>query len=157
MLVHLWGANIITFLCGYFELLWQHKRWLQADLGLYFTDGRRLIGPHKTYLVLIPIIAFTVSLGYFISSPYLGLLYGLGMYVGSLILSFIKRRFAIKQGDRLVILDQIDYILGTALVFIVAGESVVLPVFLCSILISIPVHSAANLVAHQVGLKKVPW
>jgi len=157
MLIHLWVANTVAF---FFAKFWQsHKTWIwpPADFGYNFFDHRRIFGKHKTYINL-PIILFSgMFVGYFFSTVYLGFLYALGMYIGSFILSFYKRRINVKPGSCAPFLDQSDYIVGTLLVFLIFKQPINLAVFAVATIITIPVHAFGNVVLYKLKLKNVPW
>lgn len=86
----------------------------------------------------------------------LAVLLSIGAIVGDLIKSFFKRRFGIKSGQKWVIADQLDFILG-GLIF----SSLITPppTWLVAILLIVTffIHLWSNFFAHKLGLKKVPW
>ena len=85
-----------------------------------------------------------------------------GALVGDLIKSFIKRRIGKQRGEKWLIADQIDFLLGSFLFsflfareWFVANFRIYHIVFL---LIFTPlIHLATNILAYVLKLKKVPW
>ncbi|NCN07357.1 CDP-2,3-bis-(O-geranylgeranyl)-sn-glycerol synthase [Candidatus Falkowbacteria bacterium] len=85
-----------------------------------------------------------------------GLLAGLGAILGDLIKSFFKRRFNIKSGSSWPVFDQLDFIAGffIATYYLVGFDvGVVVVVFLITLIL----HPLTNLLAYQLGFKKVWW
>lgn len=156
------------------------------DFGhLYARDGRRLLGPSKTWSGFLCGTAFAVVVGlvleYLIliappdlqlvprfgpsllaSVPVLVLL-GAGALTGDAIGSFIKRRRAIAPGGRMFLLDQLLFVLvpvglGLALVpatFDPAFWS--LEAVAWTAFFTIVLHIVFNYIGFWLGLKKVPW
>lgn len=89
---------------------------------------------------------------YFEVSFYLAL----GAIIGDLVKSFFKRRFGIKSGEKWVVADQLDFIIGGILLsLIVRPVEPWLAVLLA--IGTIFIHSGTNWIAFELGLKKVPW
>ncbi len=98
--------------------------------------GKPLLGKNKTWRGLISgtvcamIIAFLQFLLYsvpFFSSISLldysnflliGFLLGLGAHFGDLLESFLKRRIGIKPGQSLIMLDQLDWVMGSLILLL---------------------------------------
>lgn len=157
MLTHLWMINLIVILISKYWRVDRNLFWPPTDFGKYFFDRRRIFGDHKTYLLLPIEIITGVLVGLLFKDAGTGILYSLGWFLGSHLLSFIKRRLNIKPGDPLPILDQTDYIIGTLIVFLIFKKEVEIDVFILSTLITLPVHVLGNIVLYKLKLKKVPW
>ncbi len=84
------------------------------------------------------------------------ILLSFGAIIGDLVKSFFKRRFGIKSGQRWVIADQLDFILGG----LILSSFLVLPEIWLVVILLIAtffIHLWSNFFAHKLGLKKVPW
>ncbi|PIT84102.1 hypothetical protein COU37_04925 [Candidatus Micrarchaeota archaeon CG10_big_fil_rev_8_21_14_0_10_45_29] len=145
------------------------------DAGKKFFDKRPIFGKGKTWLgiaggmgagllvaaleaYLLPSTQFDI----FGSKPALYLLAGAllsaGALFGDLAGSFIKRRLAIPSGKP-SFLDQLTFLFGALLFAFPFGFGMALEganlIFL--IIITYLIHRGANLAAHFIGIKKVPW
>ena len=131
------------------------------DGGRNFTDGRQILGSHKTFRGLFAGILAGTIFG-FVEYPFgpqmplAGFLIGLGAVLGDLLGAFLKRRLDIKPGDPLPIIDQLDFVFGAlalgSLVFPLPWMSVFLIV-----LATPPIHLGTNYGAYLLGLKKTYW
>ncbi len=87
---------------------------------------------------------------------YLGTLMGLGVMLGDLCKSFLKRRIGIKPGKPWYIIDQIDYILGATLLtspFFFPGWIDLIVLIAVSFILSIIV----NHIAYWLRIRPVKW
>ena len=69
---------------------------------------------------------------------------------------FFKRRNKINQGEEVLFLDQLDFVIG-GMIF---GSLIYAPEFYEIIFvgaITLIVHKASNFIAYKIKLKKVPW
>lgn len=150
------------------------------DLGLRWR-GVRIFGPNKTWRglffgVLAAVLTgmlqqnFSGQAALFLSetlkldstlrlpemSIALAFLLGFGAMAGDAVKSFFKRRMGIESGQPAPLLDQLDYIFGA---FFLAW--LVVPVnleyFALVIIVTVPIHLMANLIAWLLKLKNVPW
>ncbi|MGQ4833318.1 MAG: CDP-2,3-bis-(O-geranylgeranyl)-sn-glycerol synthase [Candidatus Asgardarchaeia archaeon] len=89
-------------------------------------------------------------------SPLIAAIIGLGALLGDLAGAFIKRRFKLKRGTFVPILDQIDFVAG-ALAF---SSLFLLPdlLILATIFFVTPaIHAISNIVGYLLKVKKEPW
>ena len=87
-----------------------------------------------------------------------GFLLGLGTMTGDLFGSFIKRRQKIAQGKPSLAMDQLMFLLfALAFSYPVASGLLSLEAVLFLAVLTYFVHVVANVLAHRLGLKKVPW
>ncbi|MEM4554448.1 MAG: CDP-2,3-bis-(O-geranylgeranyl)-sn-glycerol synthase [Candidatus Anstonellaceae archaeon] len=87
-----------------------------------------------------------------------GFLLGLGTMTGDLVGSFIKRRQGIPQGKPSFLLDQLSFLLFALLFsYPVASHLISLQSLALLMFLTYFVHVSANIFAHKIGLKKVPW
>ncbi|MFH1722720.1 MAG: CDP-2,3-bis-(O-geranylgeranyl)-sn-glycerol synthase [Candidatus Altiarchaeota archaeon] len=81
---------------------------------------------------------------------------GLGAMLGDMAGSFIKRQSGLDRGAPVPLLDQLDYIFGS-FVFSIPFVTIPLSLFFWILIVTVPVHVAANIFAWLIKLKKVPW
>lgn len=86
----------------------------------------------------------------------LAFLISLGAMVGDMVESFGKRMMGLPSGHPAPILDQLDYIFG-AFFFAWLVVPVNLDYFALAVLITIPLHVVANIVAWALKIKRVWW
>ena len=155
------------------------------DLGRNWPDGRRILGPSKTWsgflfgtiaaipivllqawlilhappnLALVPIYATTVA-----GAVPIALLLTGGALTGDALGSFIKRRLGYGSGARVLGLDQLPFVLlpiGLGLllfpnVFVVTFLSV--EALLWVLVLTLGLHTLFNWIGFKIGTKKVPW
>jgi CDP-2,3-bis-(O-geranylgeranyl)-sn-glycerol synthase len=89
-------------------------------------------------------------------STTLAFLIGFGAMTGDAVKSFFKRRMGIESGQPAPLLDQLDYIFG-AFFFAWLITPIKLEYFALVIIITVPIHLTANLIAWLLKLKNVPW
>jgi len=89
-------------------------------------------------------------------STHLAFLLSLGAMIGDLSASFIKRRMNFPRGAMLPLVDQLDYIFGA---FFLAWTEVHVNLYWLgiAILITLPLHFLAYLIAYSIRLKDVWW
>ncbi|HEV2231468.1 MAG TPA: CDP-archaeol synthase [Thermoplasmata archaeon] len=156
------------------------------DLGRNWPwDGRRLLGPSKTwagflfgptfavpfgllqaYLILIapPDLALVPQFGVSVlASLPLVLTLGFGALSGDAIGSFVKRRLGRESGARTWALDQLPFILLPVGIGLVAFPAVFVPTFASLealgwlVVFTLGLHVAFNYIGYWAGWKKVPW
>ncbi|MCD6447718.1 MAG: CDP-2,3-bis-(O-geranylgeranyl)-sn-glycerol synthase [Thermoplasmata archaeon] len=85
-----------------------------------------------------------------------------GALFGDMMKSFVKRRIGKKRGEKWIIADQIDFLLGAFLFAFLFAREWFLSAFqwyhIIFLLILTPlIHLATNILAYLLKLKKVPW
>jgi CDP-2,3-bis-(O-geranylgeranyl)-sn-glycerol synthase len=137
---------------------------LPIDLGNNFLDGKPIFGRNKTFRGFLAGLAVGTAVGLVESIAFgyrleFGLLLSLGALFGDLAGAFVKRRFSIRPGDMLPVVDQVDFIIG-AIVFSLPlslqFESPTL-LFAAVLVITPPIHLLTNFAAYKLGLKNNPW
>jgi len=138
--------------------------------------GQPLFGSHKTYRgmffgVLVGIFSFhiqgilyqyqfiqSISLfDYNESSPAIGLGLGFGAVLGDLVKSFFKRRVNIAPGNSWTPFDQIDWILGAALLTIPFIETRIPALFIVlSLVLGFLFHLIFKRVGYWMGVETSP-
>jgi CDP-2,3-bis-(O-geranylgeranyl)-sn-glycerol synthase len=155
------------------------------DLGRNWGDGRRLLGPSKTwsgfwfgtlfgmpfgllqaYLWLIapPSLQVVPSFGPSVGAAVpLVFLLTAGALTGDALGSFVKRRWGRPSGARTILLDQLPFVLVPVVLGLLLFPATFDPVFLTAegilwlIVFTLGFHAAFNWVGYRVGWKRVPW
>ena len=127
------------------------------DGGRVLSDGRRLLGDHKTIYGTLAGVVVGSAVGLAQMSPFRGFLFASGAILGDLVFAFFKRRLDIRPGQPLPLWDQVGFIL-----FAIALGSLVQPAptweqDAAMIVTTIPVHYVSNLFAWGLKMKKEPW
>jgi CDP-2,3-bis-(O-geranylgeranyl)-sn-glycerol synthase len=138
------------------------------DFNLKY-KGKRLLGDGKSILgFLAGIICGSLAgmaLGFAI--PEFVLLFGtsyfllvfllaFGAMLGDIVESFVKRRLGKKRGERWLVFDQLDFIIGGLILsLLIRLPELWLVVIL--LVATIFIHIMTNMAAYKLGLKKVPW
>ncbi len=124
--------------------------------------GKPIFGPHKTWSGLIAGIVLGILTGYVesIFLPYMaitGIALTLGTHAGDLLGSFVKRRMGTASGTEVMLLDQYPFLI-LALVFAYPlGNMPGIYGVLFLLVVTGLVHRYANIIAHRIKLKAVPW
>ena len=131
------------------------------DFGKKFFDGKPIFGTNKTFRGFFFGLAIGVCVGLIqcvvFGYPWLfSVLSPLGALLGDLTGAFIKRRFGIRPGGLLPIVDQIDFVVG-ALLFSLPLAIVSLELAVTVLLITPPIHLFTNFLAYKLKLKNNPW
>jgi CDP-2,3-bis-(O-geranylgeranyl)-sn-glycerol synthase len=155
------------------------------DLGRTFRDGRRWLGPSKTWSGFLIGVLFPLPFGLLmawlilIAPPSLAivprfaptvlgalpvlLLLTVGAMAGDALGSFIKRRLGRQSGSRTIVLDQLPFVLVPILLGILVFPGIFVPTFvslealLWVLVFTFGLHSGFNWVGYWTGAKKVPW
>jgi CDP-2,3-bis-(O-geranylgeranyl)-sn-glycerol synthase len=136
---------------------------LPIDLGNNFLDGKPIFGRNKTFRGFLAGLAVGTAVGLVESIAFgyrleFGLLLSLGALFGDLAGAFVKRRFSIRPGDMLPVVDQVDFIIG-AIVFSLplSLQFESWQLFAAVLVITPPIHLLTNFAAYKLGLKNNPW
>jgi len=106
---------------------------------------------------LLVLLAFSETIVPLIQNYFaLAILLAAGAIFGDLVKSFLKRRIGIKSGQRWLIADQWDFVLGAFALSLVARAPEV-EVFVIILLATLFIHVATNFAAFKLKLKSVPW
>jgi CDP-2,3-bis-(O-geranylgeranyl)-sn-glycerol synthase len=130
----------------------------KMDFGRNFKDGKRLLGDGKTWRGFFSGVLAGTLAGFFLNSTKLGFLLAFGALVGDTLGSFIKRRIGIAGGKPSFALDQLMF-LFVALAFAYPLLPPFVDIYGAAFLtvLTYVMHVLANLFAHKMGWKKVPW
>ncbi len=132
-----------------------HKTWI---------DHKRILGDGKTIQGslggIFSGIVTGVIIGYLMNNiglyATLGVALSVGCVLGDILKSFLKRRAGIETGAELVLIDSWDFLVGAVLLgyFILP---ITLEQFLILLVITPIIHRVANVFAHWIRIKRVPW
>lgn len=127
------------------------------DGGRVWSDGRQLLGDHKTIYGTLSGVVVGTAVGFAQMSLLRGFLFASGAILGDLVFAFFKRRLGMKPGQPLPLWDQVGFIL-----FAITLGSLVQPAptweqDVAMIVTTIPVHYVSNLFAWGLRMKKDPW
>ena len=86
----------------------------------------------------------------------IGFMISFGALIGDMAGSFIKRRFKLKRGAGVPLLDQWNFVIGSVL-FSMWFTEITIWMFLIMLLVTPVVHRLANIIAHKLKIKKEPW
>jgi CDP-2,3-bis-(O-geranylgeranyl)-sn-glycerol synthase len=116
-----------------------------------------LIGALETYLYP-DLNAYAMQFG--VQLPFINLFIAFmivfGALCGDLTGSFLKRRFRLKRGADVPLLDQWNFVIG-AVLFTYWFTEITIWMFLIMLLITPIIHRIANIIAHKIRVKKEPW
>lgn len=145
------------------------------DLGNRFADGLRLLGKGKTFrgfvagvvggsatgaILALLAPAFLRQYG-FPEKLAVAFLLSTGAMIGDIAGSFAKRRIGLAQGEKMIFLDRLTFVLVALFFAIVAFPSLAEQIgfvgFFFLLALTLLVHRLANAVAHHLNLKMVPW
>jgi len=131
--------------------------WGSLDGDTKFIDGEPILGNHKTVRgTLSGIIAGTLT-GILQGQPYRGALMAIGAILGDLIVSFIKRRLKLPPGAMFPIADQMSFIVLAVIFDMLIVSVLQWDRILVILLVTLPIHYFANVIAWMLKLKSKPW
>ncbi|MHC1631162.1 MAG: CDP-2,3-bis-(O-geranylgeranyl)-sn-glycerol synthase [Methanotrichaceae archaeon] len=148
------------------------------DFGKTFCDGRRILGDGKTFPGTILGIFGGVGAGLILNfiAPSFGLpgfgkgfelilvLMGLsfGAILGDIVASFFKRRWGMKRGAPLFLVDQLDFVFGSWVLTLMLApswfhENFTAKIIFIVLIITPVLHRVTNIVGYMIKAKKEPW
>ncbi|MDD3012927.1 MAG: CDP-2,3-bis-(O-geranylgeranyl)-sn-glycerol synthase [Candidatus Gastranaerophilales bacterium] len=85
-----------------------------------------------------------------------------GALLGDLVASFFKRRFGLKRGQPLPLIDQLDFVFGAwTLTYILSSgwfrENFTFLIIIIALILTPVFHLIFNIVGYKIGVKKEPW
>lgn len=141
-----------------------------VDFGKHFGKNR-LLGDGKTIEGSIAGIIFGVVIGLVMMEIYklipaeygvypftlqILFLLSFGAIFGDMAGSFVKRRLGLKRGDPATLLDQLGFLVF-AIAFAGAMHLIDIYSFIILLVLTPPIHIAANAFGYVIRLKKNPW
>ncbi len=159
-----------AYCANFFPVLLKGKH--KIDFGKTFIDGQRWLGNGKTIEGFFGGILFGIFVGLlqiyfqnFIPHTLLPLinhniltisLLSSGAIFGDLVGSFMKRRFGIKSGEPVPLLDQLDFLIFS-LVIVSLFMNIELDYIIFLIIVTPFIHYLSNIFAFLSKMKKNPW
>ena len=107
------GANFALYLLG---VLWGKELGPSLDLGMGGEDNP-LVGRSRTFIGLPTCAVVGMAVGLIQHRPLEGLILGLGVEVGTVVHSFLKRRKGMAEGVAHKPWDHLDYCLGALVAY----------------------------------------
>lgn len=138
------------------------------DSGAKFLDGKRLLGPGKTWKGFIGAVILGCFVGavqaFFSTSDtfLLAIFLSVGAMFGDAVGSFVKRRLGLERGEAAPFLDQWDFLFGA---FLLNGLGALfldlwfpsLFLILLVLVLTTFLHLFTNWIAYELNLKSNPW
>ena len=126
------------------------------DGGRKWLDGKPFLGSHKT--VKGTFFGFVVGavVGVLQGNPLGGVLQSVGAITGDIVASFFKRRWNLRPGESMPLVDQLDFITFAILMSYPVQRTSLEGVLLILVL-TVPIHYVVNYVAWLLRLKENPW
>jgi CDP-2,3-bis-(O-geranylgeranyl)-sn-glycerol synthase len=122
-----------------------------------WSDGKRILGDHKTVYGTIVGIAVGSVFGIIQGNALQGTLFAIGAILGDLLFAFIKRRLGIQPGKPLPLWDQVGFIILAIMLGSLVEPRPTWQQDVAMIITTIPVHYISNLFAWGLSWKKDPW
>lgn len=162
-----WWFLLITYFSngsllfiGYFtkKFVKSYKKFLLTPLELNkkFIDGQYIIGDHKP-IVGFFVIIFDSFLFLFIFRQALAFLLPYAVFFGDLIGSFFKRRLRIRNGESLLIVDQLNFFISSYILVLLFNIHFPLQDFILLSVLTFFIHYISNIFAFKIGMKDHPW
>jgi CDP-2,3-bis-(O-geranylgeranyl)-sn-glycerol synthase len=149
---------------------------IAVDFKKKWFDKKRILGNGKTFegftlglivgswVGLLEYFVYpflnTYAIQFNVSFPtmnlFIGFIISFGSLFGDLAGSFIKRRFGLKRGTDVPLLDQWNFVIG-AVLFGFWFTEITIWMFLLMLLITPLIHRIANIIAYTLKVKKEPW
>jgi len=127
------------------------------DGGKNWTDGKRILGDHKTLWGTLSGAAVGSAVGVVQGNAVQGILFAVGAIGGDLLFAFIKRRLGIPPGKPLPLWDQVGFIILAILLGSLVEPRPTWQQDVAMIITTVPVHYITNLFAWGLSWKKEPW
>lgn len=119
--------------------------------------SEKWLGKHRSWKGVLIMVTLSPILYYLtLGNAMLGLVMGFGMCFGNLSSSLIKRIVKLKEGNPLPILDQLDFVLGSAIFFFIT-YGYIFDNFIIICFLTMILHPLSNIIAYILKIKKVYW
>ena len=143
------------------------------DFGKNFPDGRRILGDGKTYRGLFGGAACGIIAGmlqrlgspggiFVMPSTTAIITLSFGALFGDIVKSFFKRRLGFERGEKLPLIDQLDFVAGAWVLTYVFdpqwfAENFTLEIIITVLVLTPILHRATNILGYHIKVKKEPW
>ena len=125
-----------------------------VDFNKKLKDGKRIFGSHKTWRGVIAMIITGLLIGYLTVGLYYGLLIGIGVVLGDLLTSLIKRRINLEPGASFEPLESLILMLT---VFVVTWNLFNIYEEIIIVIFAPLVYKAFQYLGYFLKLQKHPW
>ena len=138
------------------RVLGDHKTWRGTVAGI---SAGILVSYVQAWLYQCPFIKQISLINYQnINVLFFGFLMSFGAVLGDLFFGLIKRRLNLKSGTKFIPFDQINYVIGTYVVFSLTGAFKIDKLVWIVILISTPfLHIIVNRLGYLLGFHRAKW
>lgn len=126
------------------------------DGGRTWLDGKPFLGSHKTVKGTLFGVVVGTLVGLLQGNLLGGALQSFGAVAGDIVASFFKRRWNLRPGESMPLVDQLDFI-TFAVLLSYPVQRTPLETVLVILVLTVPIHYAVNYVAWLLGLKDHPW
>lgn len=143
------------------------------DFGKDFLDGRRILGDGKTFRGLFGGAACGIIVGMlqrlappdgmFVTPSITAIIaLSFGALLGDMVKSFFKRRFGFERGEKLPLIDQLDFVAGAWVLTYIFDpqwftENFTFWVIITVLVLTPVLHRATNILGYHIKVKKEPW
>ena len=126
------------------------------DGGRKWLDGKPFLGSHKTVKGTLLGFAVGAVVGVLQGNPLGGALQSVGAVAGDIVASFFKRRWNLRPGEGMPLVDQLDFITFAVLLSYPVQRTSV-EAMLVILVLTVPIHYIVNYIAWLLRLKEHPW
>jgi len=132
------------------------------DFGKNFLDNRRILGEGKTLEGFIGGVAIGTGVAFLLQiagfhNTEKGLVLSVGALLGDMAGSFLKRRLGLKRGEPAPLIDQLDFLTGSLVLYWILYGPVDANMLIILFLLTPVLHVLTNAMAYLLGLKNEPW
>jgi len=156
-LIPCWLINSALNILGYLKNRYSFLEKIDnpLDFNYKFIDNRRVLGKSTTIIGLGVALLIGITIEFFLSTVFWGIIKGLCIYLGHALGSFIKRRLNFMDSKFLPIVDHGDAIILTGLVFLALNQ-INIYIFLFSLGLTYVFYPLICYIAYKLGLRTDP-
>jgi len=126
------------------------------DGGRKWLDGKPFLGSHKTVKGTLLGFAVGAVVGVLQGNPLGGALQSVGAVAGDIVASFFKRRWNLRPGESMPLVDQLDFITFAVLLSYPVQRTSV-EAMLVILVLTVPIHYIVNYISWLLRLKENLW
>jgi len=126
------------------------------DGGRKWLDGKPFLGSHKTVKGTLLGFAVGAVVGVLQGNPLGGALQSVGAVAGDIVASFFKRRWNLRPGESMPLVDQLDFITFAVLLSYPVQRTSP-EAMLVILVLTVPIHYIMNYISWLLRLKENPW
>lgn len=125
------------------------------DFKIKFFDGNRILGESTTWGGLLVVILLGFISDFWLDIGFSLILFGLLVFFGHALGSFIKRRFNYERGRFMPIIDHGDYIIFSGIFFLI-NNKIEFNTFIISLLLVLLFQPLVTFIFYKIGLRDNP-